>query len=363
MKSAVWTSEFEVRTKDSLRWLKQSFDATNQQGSAASFVLMSRKGPFWNRAYPETTGYIIETMLGYHKVFEEPWIKDYALNAADWLLGLQYEDGAFPAGYLGTKQKSIFNTGQILFGLLAAHELTNESKYLLGAERATRWLANSVSKDGSWDKFNFVPGYSPTYYTRVIWPMMMVNDRVRDKNITDQTLKALTFYKNRIEGCKINGMAFHENQAAFTHTIAYTLRGFLECAHLLNDDKLMDTISNHFILIFEKIMQDGRLAGRYDVNWNSDLSFECLTGNAQMTLNFARMFELTGDNKFFDAAILLWDKNYDMQSRMPFSSLKGGIAGSKPIWGPYMTWEYPNWAAKFYLDAYLIMMKLINRKA
>ncbi len=363
MKSAVWTSEFEVRTKDSLRWLKQSFDATNQQGSAASFVLMSRKGPFWNRAYPETTGYIIETMLDYYKIFEEPWIKDYALNAADWLLGLQYDDGAFPAGYLGTQQKSIFNTGQILFGLLAAHDLTTDAKYLLGAEQATKWLANSISNEGSWDKFNFVPGYSPTYYTRVIWPMMMVNSHLKDKNITEQTLKALTFYKQRIKGEKIHGMAFQEDHAAFTHTIAYTLRGFLECANLSNDVELMEAISNHFILLLEKIKHDGRLAGRYDTNWNSDLSFECLTGNAQMTLNFARMFELTGDKKFFEGALLLWNKNYDMQSRMPFSSLKGGIAGSKPIWGPYMTWEYPNWAVKFYLDAYQIMMKLINAKA
>jgi hypothetical protein len=36
--------------------------------------------------------------------------------------------------------------------------------------------------------------------------------------------------------------------------------------------------------------------------------------------------------------------------------VRGGIAGSAPIWGDYSRFEYPNWAAKFFADA--LMMDL-----
>jgi hypothetical protein len=34
--------------------------------------------------------------------------------------------------------------------------------------------------------------------------------------------------------------------------------------------------------------------------------------------------------------------------------VRGGIAGSLPIWGDYSRFEYPNWAAKFFADALLM---------
>ena len=46
---------------------------------------------------------------------------------------------------------------------------------------------------------------------------------------------------------------------------------------------------------------------------------------------------------------------------LPLPGVKGGISGSYPIWGQYERFSYPNWAAKFYLDAAIIQMK--NGKA
>ena len=31
----------------------------------------------------------------------------------------------------------------------------------------------------------------------------------------------------------------------------------------------------------------------------------------------------------------------------------GGIKGSHPVWGAYSPFTYPNWAAKFFIDALL----------
>ena len=37
-------------------------------------------------------------------------------------------------------------------------------------------------------------------------------------------------------------------------------------------------------------------------------------------------------------------------------AVRGGIAGSAPIWGDYSRFEYPNWAAKFFADALMMDM-------
>lgn len=34
----------------------------------------------------------------------------------------------------------------------------------------------------------------------------------------------------------------------------------------------------------------------------------------------------------------------------------GGVPGSFPLWGSYMRFALPNWAAKFYLDALLLAL-------
>jgi hypothetical protein len=40
--------------------------------------------------------------------------------------------------------------------------------------------------------------------------------------------------------------------------------------------------------------------------------------------------------------------------------VRGGIAGSAPIWGDYSRFEYPNWAAKFFADALMMDMADIS---
>jgi len=35
----------------------------------------------------------------------------------------------------------------------------------------------------------------------------------------------------------------------------------------------------------------------------------------------------------------------------------GGIKGSHPVDEDYMTWRYPNWAAKFFIDALMLELR------
>ena len=59
-----------------------------------------------------------------------------------WLLSLQMSTGAFPGGLYGGShtepQPSVFNTGQILQGLVRAHIETNRPEILQAAVAAPR---------------------------------------------------------------------------------------------------------------------------------------------------------------------------------------------------------------------------------
>ncbi len=41
--------------------------------------------------------------------------------------------------------------------------------------------------------------------------------------------------------------------------------------------------------------------------------------------------------------------------------IKGAIAGSFPLWGNYMTFVYPNWASKFFIDALMLLDSLTKK--
>ena len=52
---------------------------------------------------------------------------------------------------------------------------------------------------------------------------------------------------------------------------------------------------------------------------------------------------------------------YDID-RGEIVDLIGGIAGSFPIWGKYIHYCYPNWAAKFFADSLMLELEIVNAK-
>jgi hypothetical protein len=42
--------------------------------------------------------------------------------------------------------------------------------------------------------------------------------------------------------------------------------------------------------------------------------------------------------------------------------IRGGVKVSDPIWGSYMTYRYPNWAVKFFVDAIMFRTKLPRKE-
>ena len=96
------------------------------------------------------------------------------------------------------------------------------------------------------------------------------------------------------------------------------------------------------------------LPGELDHRWRKAANHECLTGNAQMALIWFRLYQTDGDVPWLNAAFLALDRVEAAQSLdNRDDGVRGGVSGSVPVWGDYIRMGFPNWAAKFFVDALL----------
>jgi len=330
--------EGQIRADAALAWVRRSIAATGGKGSSHSWHPLFG----WAKAYPETTGYLIETLLEYAKINQDESLRQLAGQCINWLETIQLPSGAFPGLLAGNTKPSVFNTSQILFGL------KNQA-----SKRAVSWLLSNLDPDGAWRSHAFVQGFVPSYYTRAVWGVLHANQELQNIEIEGLMRQSLHFYATRfLPNGAIKDGGFKSGEAAFTHTLAYTLEGFLESAERLNEMEIIDkTIASVERLLAERAGAGGRTAGRYDVQWRGDYSFVCVTGNCQLSILCHKVWARTGEPKFKEAAHSFLSEILGFQKLGANKNTYGALPGSAPVWGPYLPFRYPNWAAKFFLDA------------
>lgn len=353
-----WLNEdaFRERTEIALNWINRSFQVTGQQGSAGYYQKRPWEGGRWSSAYPETTGYIIETLLDYEAISASGKHKALAMQAADWLLTIQFQNGAFQGGLIGSPSvPSVFNTGMVLFGLERASQQvrTVGNPYSMGLRKATQWLLECMEEDGSWQTGAYVSRYVPSYYTRVLWAMLLADIHLNLPALKEKVNEAIKYYYKRIApDYFIRDCSFFPGKSAPTHTLAYSLRGFLECGLLMNDEDLYQAAKSVAFKLSTLILKQGMAAGEYDNEWRGNYRFTCLTGNCQLSIIFLKLFEKERDELFLNTALTVFSPVICAQNTSRNINLQGSIPGSKPVWGKYFRFRYPNWGVKFFLDAY-----------
>ena len=310
----------------------------------------------WAKAYPETTGYLVETLRAYAALKNDPKLDELADQCVAWLLTTQLPGGSFPALLAGSGKPSIFNTAMVLFGLgapLSSPTPRDHSKKEYAVDAALQYLFGALSPDGVWRIDAYIPGFVPSYYTRAVWGVLSTHRMAEYPGAEDAMRNALRYYAGRfLPNGAVQNWGFQPGKAAFTHTIAYTLEGFLESAILLGETLIFEKTVASATALCQQIQKQGRSAGRYDENWRGDYSFLCVTGNAQLSVLFQRLWALTGEPTFEQMSqFVLWEI-LDFQSlESKNKNRSGALAGRAPLWGPYLRMRYPNWAAKFFLDA------------
>lgn len=337
----------------SMEWLCKAQDQSGEGGISLGYDL--RKG--WEPAFPETTGYIVSTFFNYFYFTNNSAYRERALYMLEWLCQVQEGDGPICGIMKGAQVPLVFDTGQVLFGFLRGFLETQNIKYLERALCAGDWLVSVQDEDGKWSRHEFLEQIH-TYNTRVAWALMELAQITGKKQYQLAAEKNIDWaiLQQNDNGWYANN-AFSIEQPVFTHTIAYATRGILECG-LLNQNHewiMRAQITADALLLKQR--KDGSLAGSYDGAWEPTSRSSCLTGNAQMAIIWLRFFQFTGEKKYLLAAERAISFLVQSQERSRiFPWIHGAIAGSKPIYGSYLPFVYPNWASKFFADAILLYL-------
>jgi hypothetical protein len=346
----------EAHVRGAIDWLCRAQDVRNGKPDAGGVSAGWSFEDGWLPSYPETTGYIIETFLAAADILGQPELIARATRMIDWELSIQLPSGAFP-GHFGEpgSRPVIFNTGQIMHGMIAGYVQLKRDECLESAVQAGYWLLQQQDEDGCWrrSEHNGVPH---VYNTRAAWALLKTGLLARENELTKAARRNLQWALTRqTPSGWFADNAFTPDRSPFTHTIAYAMRGLLESAALLGEDRYLQAAARAGRALAEAQRQDGWLAGTYKDGWVADAGYCCLTGLAQTSLNWTRLAQITGDQGFrAHAKTALTYIKTTQKLEEPDDAIQGAIAGSVPIWGGYSRFEYPNWAAKFFADALMM---------
>ncbi|MFC5279717.1 prenyltransferase/squalene oxidase repeat-containing protein [Halorubrum rubrum] len=341
----------EEHLSAAIDWLYRSQDVTECGGSAAYYSLLTG----WSGPYPETSGYIVPTLYDYAEYADAREARTRAERMASWLLEVQLENGAFPGGVDPgpNADPSVFNTGQILFGLVRAYEETDEERYRSAAIEAADWLVSVQHQNGYWDRYDY-RDESHSYCSRVAWALLEVG-RISDRTYEPAARNHLNWVVSRqTENGWFRNAGFSEGETPYLHTLAYTIRGLLESGFVLDDSTYISSARLAADQLREIRLKDGPLKGKYDSDWNSK-AFYCLPGSIQTALVWLRIHSNIAENEEYIDRARDEIQNIKTYQRINCMSIDGGIKGSHPVWDEYMRFRYPNWAAKFFIDALLLI--------
>ena len=177
-------------------WLVRSIEH-GAGGSCAHFSIALG----WSRPYPETTGYLIPTLLALDAQHPELGLREHARNCGRWLLSIQNSNGSWNGGLHPTKgagKASVFNTGQILKGMVALHRANAGDGFVEAAARGARWLAESAAENGLWRGGDYRATKTPSYYTHVLWPMLETWLETCDSKVRESAEKGVATVLERV---------------------------------------------------------------------------------------------------------------------------------------------------------------------
>lgn len=347
----------EAAIRSGLAWLAQAQDHSRSADGGVARHYSLQTG--WATSYPETTGYIIPTVLEHARRRGDQALKERARRMLDWLVSIQLPGGAFQGSTIGVDEvvPVTFDTGQILIGLASGVREFGDV-YRPAMRGAADWLVRTQDADGCWRNPNpFVDtGGDRVYETHVAWGLL---EAARQDAGMPYGAAALRNIEWALTHQQSNGWFAHcclsDIERPLTHTIGYALRGVIEGFLFSRDKRLLDAAALTAVGLLRAITPDGRMAGRLRADWSAAVPWVCVTGTAQIAACWLLLYRESGQKKFRDAAFAA---NSFVRRTMRVEGapeIAGGVKGSFPVsgdfTGDYGRFQYLNWACKFMIDA------------
>ena len=316
----------------------------------------------WTSDYPETTGYIIPSLLRYASYEKAQWSKEAekaALEAGEWLLTIQREDGGWPGGYVAQNRPSVvFNSGQILRGMLALYKHNKDPRWKEAALRCIEWIWAQLDEEGRFSQNDFM-GAIRVYGTYVVGPILDWLPHFSQKRdswhaFATRHLSWVCTQQNEVGWFANCDNTHHKNDKPIIHTIAYTIDGMWHAGLSLNNEDFKASAMLPARVLATDFLTRGILNGRYTSNWSGVEAF-IPTGGAQLALVWHSIYEHTGE--------AIWKEAYEKMNTLlcviarsgarQSKDSHGALQGSFPLWGRYEPFGLPNWATKYFLDTLL----------
>ena len=330
-----------------VRWLLAAQEAAGGGGFAHSFHLAQG----WLPAYPETTGYILSTLLRVAAIRPDlaPALKASAARAARWLRQVQRADGAVPdlAGH-----PQVFDTGQVLLGYLDMHREEPELVDAALIRRTASWLTSVQESDGRFQRFAF--NERPhSYYSRVGAALIRAGQMLGETAFIAAGCANLdwTLTQQRPNGF-FDRLSFAD-EPPYLHTMCYVAEGLLDGATASGRSDYAEAALRFCRPLLERCGAKPPFS-QYAASFAPTNREYCLTGVAQWAALAFRLGQQGADAGFTAAGAAALDFLRRKQiSGTGDARLDGGLCGSDPPWGAYLRLAIPNWAVKFLIDAFL----------
>lgn len=337
-----------------LDWLKTAQDrSASADGGVARHYSLTEG---WAPTYPETTGYIVATILDQAKRRHDADLDERGRRMLAMLRRVQFAEGGLPGGMVGQEPQvpTTFNTGQILIGFAAGAARFGDAETVDAMTRAADFLATSLDPDGCWRSHPspFAKADDKAYETHVSWGLF---EAARVAEREDWGAAGLTQVRWALGHQRDNGFmdrcCLNDPGQPLTHTLGYALRGIVEAWRYCPDDDLLGGAERLADGLLGALRPDGFLPGRLRPDWSAAVSWSCLTGAVQIAHSWLLLYRATGKTEYLDAARRAngWVRRTMIMDGPP--EVRGGVRGSYPVDNEYGRFQYLNWAAKFMIDA------------
>ncbi len=357
-----------ARANAAVEWLLRAKAAAGDGGVSYGYFPCEGSQP-WRPSYPESTGYIIPSLLRYAQLTETASIRQTALELGRWEADIQMDSGAVQGGLVCSRSQqspSVFNTGMVLDGWSAAYRASGEEVFARAAIRAAEFLVQDLTRDGHFKTHGsyVVPHAIKTYNVLCAWPLYLAGEDFSEPRYKAAAVRLTeaAMREQRRNGWFNNNCLTHP-EIPLLHTIAYALQGILEVGSLVGRRDCLEAVRKTLDALIPRIGCDGFIHGRFFSDWEPASLSSCLTGSAQLAVVCYRFAECTGEPFYRQAGERLLNYLKALQAMdSSVEDINGALAGSFPFFGGYMTAGYPNWATKFLLDALMLQIRYADEE-
>jgi hypothetical protein len=335
-----------------IAWIARAQDRSHTQdgGVARHYSLVEG----WASSYPETTGYIVPTLLACAQDASQDDLIGRARRMLDWLVSIQFPEGGFQGGMVDQEPRVpvTFNTGQILLGLAAGVGL--DESYRKPMQLAADWLTSVQDPDGCWRRYSspFAAKGDKTYDTHVALGLFAAHSVCDKRGYAEAGLRQVDWaLGNQLGNGWLAQCCLDDPQRPLTHTLGYALRGIIGAYNNSGQDRYLLAACRTADGLIGALDSEGRLPGRLDDHWRSASNWVCLTGASQIAECWLLLHRATARNDYREAALRT---NAFVRRTIVVdgpAEISGGVKGSFPVDGGYGRWQYLNWACKFAIDA------------